>query len=323
MKIKNILSAPQQKLSTKFIFMVSVVLFITMAAASYSNHVSRVNNFRAQLEVRGKSLGNFLALTTSDAILGQDYLLMNRYMKEISHQPDVVYGVILSADGNNLTSYLNHENELVDKSYDSNFMSAIKNINLHPDVFTMHFPIDAGKNIGSIVLGISTKNIDELSRTALQHDAIEIFLIIVFISFCIFLLFNISVLKPIQNLIHSFRCVAGGNLYHEAKTFSNDELGLLANSFNKMTESLYQIHNEKDNMVDELQNSNRKLELATKAKSEFLANMSHEIRTPLTAIIGFGNHLKNSNLTTMEKSKALDSIVDNGLHLKQIINDIY
>ena len=322
MNIKKFFNNPQNKLSTKFIFMVAVVLSITMSAVHYSSYLDQVKNFRDQLEVRGKSLGGFLALTTSDAVHGQDYLLMNRYMKEISHQPDVVYGVILSADGQNLTSYLNHDNKIVDQAYDNNFMSTIGNINLHPDVFSMRFSIDSDNKTGFIVLGFSTRNIDNLSKTALQHDAIEIILIIIFISFCIFILFNTSVLKPIQNLIHSFRCVAGGNLFHEAKVFSEDELGSLAKSFNKMTHSLNQIHHEKDNMVDALQTSNRKLELATKAKSEFLANMSHEIRTPLTAIIGFGNHLKKPNLADNEKTKALDSIVDNGIHLKQIINDI-
>lgn len=322
MKTKTYLKILPRKLSSKFIFMVAIVLFITMGAAHYFNNLGQVKNFRGQLEARGKSLGNFLALTSSDAVLGQDYLLMNRYMKEISHQPDVVYGVILSADGNNLTSYLNLENKIVEQAYDDDFMTTLSNIHLQPDIFSMHFPIDSDNKIGSIVLGFSTENIDNLSITALQHDIIEMILIIVFISFCIFLLFNVSVLKPIQNLIHSFRCVAGGNLYHEAKKFSDDELGSLAQSFNKMTESLNQIHYEKNNMLEELQLSNMQLESATKAKSDFLANMSHEIRTPLTAIIGFGNFLKKPNIAVDEKTKALDSIVDNGIHLKQIINDI-
>lgn len=302
--------------------MVTIVLSITMGAAQYFNHIEQVKNYRAQLEARGKSLGNFLALTSSDAVLGQDYLLMNRYMKEISHQPDVVYGAILSVDGNNLTSYLNIENKIVEKSYDDDFLVTLKNIHKNPNIFSMRFPINADSKIGSIVLGFNTQNIDNLAKAAHQQHIAEIFIIIIFISLCIYLLFHFSVLKPIKNLVHSFRCVAGGNLHHKAKKCSNDELGSLADSFNNMTKSLNRIHYEKDIMVDALQESNNSLESATKAKSNFLANMSHEIRTPLTAIIGFGNLLKKSNITPDKKAKAIDSIVDNGRHLKHIINDI-
>ena len=322
MNTKKFLNHSPQKLSSKFIFMVTIVLSITMGTAHYFSHLNQVKNFRDQLEARGESLGNFLALTSSDAVLGQDYLLMNRYMKEVSHQPDIVYGVILSAEGKNLTSYLNHENTIIEESFDDNFMTTLNNINFQSDVFLMHFPIDSDNKIGSIVLGLSTKNIDRLAKDTLMKEIVEIILIITFLSLCIFLLFNISVLKPIQNLIFSFQSVARGDLHHKAKILSNDELGNLAESFNVMTKSLNKIHHEKDNMVDELQQTNQQLESATKSKSNFLANMSHEIRTPLTAIIGFGNLLKKSNISNDEKTKALDSIVDNGIHLKHIINDI-
>ncbi len=58
------------------------------------------------------------------------------------------------------------------------------------------------------------------------------------------------------------------------------------------------------------------------AKSAFLANMSHEIRTPLTAIIGFGESILNSNLSTDERMQANRAIVRNGRHLMHVINEI-
>ena len=173
-KLLNINILPK-KLSHKFIFMVAIVLFLTMGFAHYLNHQGQVKNFRAQLEIRGKSLGNFTALTISDAVLGQDYLLMNRYMQEISNQPDLVYGVILSAKGDNLTSYLNHDNSIVSSSYDEDFMTTLKDIDSHPDVFTMRFPIGEDKEIGSIILGLTTKNIDQLSQHSLHQKIIEIY----------------------------------------------------------------------------------------------------------------------------------------------------
>lgn len=58
------------------------------------------------------------------------------------------------------------------------------------------------------------------------------------------------------------------------------------------------------------------------AKSTFLANMSHEIRTPLTAIIGFSELLLDTSLTMSERIELINTVIQSGKHLMQIINDI-
>ncbi|MBD3672219.1 MAG: response regulator [Planctomycetaceae bacterium] len=63
-------------------------------------------------------------------------------------------------------------------------------------------------------------------------------------------------------------------------------------------------------------------EAANTAKSQFLANMSHEIRTPLTAIIGFAENLMDPSYSADEKAIATKTILHNGRHLLEIINDL-
>jgi two-component system, sensor histidine kinase and response regulator len=63
-------------------------------------------------------------------------------------------------------------------------------------------------------------------------------------------------------------------------------------------------------------------EAASRAKSEFLANMSHEIRTPLTAIIGFSESLLVGDMDRRGHAEAVRAVIDNGRHLRALIDDI-
>jgi len=123
---------------------------------------------------------------------------------------------------------------------------------------------------------------------------------------------------------------------------TEDEIGQLAVSFNRMAESLKGNIGEKERVLAELKELNqtledrvlrRTLELqvanielreATRHKSEFLAGVSHELRTPLNAIIGFSEVLLDPSLkvTEDERKQFLKDILNGGKHLLNLINEI-
>lgn len=61
---------------------------------------------------------------------------------------------------------------------------------------------------------------------------------------------------------------------------------------------------------------------ANRSKTDFLANISHEIRTPMTAILGYAELLKNTNIEQEEKLTAINTINSNAIHLMEIIDEI-
>lgn len=102
-------------LGAKFTLTVLVILAGTMAANTfYFLHRSTLHQERQLIE-RGRALGRLISLVSPHAILGFDYLLLNDYTREVSSQPDVVYGVIVNAKGEAPSSYIDGSYPLIRK----------------------------------------------------------------------------------------------------------------------------------------------------------------------------------------------------------------
>ncbi|MCA9139069.1 MAG: HAMP domain-containing protein, partial [Planctomycetales bacterium] len=93
--------------------------------------------------------------------------------------------------------------------------------------------------------------------------------------------------SPISKMAETADRIAGGDRYARVAVRSDDELGQLGKSFNRMTDELVRTQETLEERVEErtreLAQSNRFLrtareeaDQANQAKSEFLANMSHE-----------------------------------------------
>ena len=74
--------------------------------------------------------------------------------------------------------------------------------------------------------------------------------------------------------------------------------------------------------TEELRRARDEAVAASSAKSAFLANMSHEIRTPLTSIIGFAELLLQPGTSNVDPQESLQTIIRNGRHLLEVIDDI-
>ncbi len=154
-------------------------------------------------------------------------------------------------------------------------------------------------------------------------------------SFILILLLRKRVIHPIQKLAAGTKAVARGNLHITVDINSDDELGILGNSFNNMVKETRskrdeiehwneELKRKVEEATKELRESNLKLQEADQLKSQFLNNMSHELRTPLNSIIGFTEIILDGidGEISERQREDLTAIYNSGGHLLNLINDI-
>jgi hypothetical protein len=137
-----------------------------------------------------------------------------------------------------------------------------------------------------------------------------------------------SIQKGLNEILHSAQSVAQGDLSSRAKAFSKDEIGILANDFNKMAAEL-------ERMTDVIQETNvtleRKvlqrtgeLERKNKELEQFAYVASHDLQEPLRTTTGFVEALRKQyrGMLDVHADRYLDYIAQSSDRMKTLIKDL-
>ncbi len=88
------------------------------------------------------------------------------------------------------------------------------------------------------------------------------------------------IISPLSQLVRTSRAIAEGDLTRRTDIQSRDEIGILASTFDEMTEHLQQ-------RTLELERTYEILEQMDRTKMRFIQVAAHELRTPLTLVQGY------------------------------------
>jgi signal transduction histidine kinase len=123
------------------------------------------------------------------------------------------------------------------------------------------------------------------------------------------------IINPLSKLVRTSRAIAGGDLTRRAEIESKDEIGVLANTFDEMTENLQQ-------RTLELEKTNRSLEQMDRSKMRFIKVAAHELRTPLTVVQGYAQMVKMKSKENEDFARYTSGILEGSSRMVEIIDSM-
>jgi signal transduction histidine kinase len=93
--------------------------------------------------------------------------------------------------------------------------------------------------------------------------------------------------KGLNGIISAAAAFAKGDFTTRAKVYSKDEIGVLATSFNEMSEKLESGINEREKAEQQLNSYTSELEQKNKELEQFAYVASHDLQEPLNTVLGF------------------------------------
>lgn len=156
----------------------------------------------------------------------------------------------------------------------------------------------------------------------MQFTTVGIILCSALASLFLMALLRQIIIRPMNNLVASYRRVANNDLGARSTVKSKDEWGELARSFNRMADSLERLHHQQILTELDLRRAKEKAEEASAQKSEFITTMSKELRMPLQGIVESADRMDAVNQD--EEIAGYIHIVRNSSDaLTRLINNIF
>lgn len=167
--------------------------------------------------------------------------------------------------------------------------------------FYFHDIVINGRELrGNVLMHTPVPEIQKTGSTILNL-LIPAILISLVISFALVYILSKKIINPLNQITNAAREISSGNWNTRIHLKGNDEIKVLADSFNQM--------------VDNLEN-------LEKMRRDFIANVSHELRTPMTSINGFIEGILDGTIPEDKHEYYLNIVKNEVKRLYRLVSDL-
>jgi len=231
----------------------------------------------------GNAIASTLGVNTADPLFLRTFTIEKNFYEEVVNQDDWVEGENFEVGG---------------RLYRSGF-SPLKISDDRIAVFAVVLPMD---------FVVESSSVNRNNYVFLYSAAM---IAVILIGYLIARI----IINPLSALVRTSRAIADGDLTKRTGVKTNDEIGVLANTFDDMTESLQQ-------RTIELEKTNQVLEQMDRTKIRFIQVSAHELRTPLTLVQGYAQMIQMKAKDNPNLEKYAGGIIDGTVRMVDIIDNL-
>ena len=276
------------RLRTKLTLWIESFVVILVLATGIVSTMREKATLESELRKRGLALASELAKFTARPLLSRDLPALRRFVNHSMAQDYVRYAVVLNPHGKVV---MHSDLAEVGKTYKDNVSIAAVNSGesgcarlskrgeQYLDIFTPIQVLDI--RLGTVRLGYSYMAVEKEVAKARQQIFI-IGIVTIIIGGVVAYLLATFISSPIKKITDATEKVANGGLITRLTIKRDDEIGTLANAFNKMAEDLRKHHKHLEALVEgrtaELETTNVQLleEITERKRAEENLKQSRE-----------------------------------------------
>jgi len=296
-----------------------VSLIVCLSFLSYEMFV-----FRRDTIEKWTTLSQIIAYNTSFSLAFDNEADAAQILSSLKKEPNISSAVLYKTNGEFFASYF--QSGAINTNIHSPLTTRNINHSFTSSKFYLYQEVKEGeKNLGTLYLECNLTEVIDRAKLYSMIVASAMFISLI-ISFSISYTLQKNISFPILYLTDIAKKLMDSKNYSmRAEKFTNDEIGILTDSFNQMLDYIRDSQLAKEDELKKLVDERTKeLQASNKELESFSYSVSHDLRAPLRGIAGYSQVLMDNFKDKMgpDGERMVNTIRTETVRMGQLIDEL-